>query len=261
MRKSSWLAWSYLACSLLGGACVGPSAAERPLTVFAASSLQESLDAATKAWEAQGGRHVVVSYAASSTLARQIEQGAQADVFISADADWMDYLQDHKLIEPASRFVLVRNALVLIAPANSTVRTVDLHSPHAVLDALGIGRIAVAETASVPAGRYAKQSLEKLRLWLLLSARLAQADNVRAALEFVARGEAPLGIVYLTDARAEPRVGIVAVFADNTHAPIVYPAARTMAADPKSAADFLAFLRTPEAVAIFRHAGFADGLR
>lgn len=255
MRRMSWLA-----CLLLGLSCTTLAhAAERPFTVFAAASLQESLDAVAKAWEAQGGRHVVVSYAASSVLARQIEQGAQADVFISADNDWMDYLQDRKQIEPASRFVLVRNALVLIAPVTSTVRVVDLNSQTSVLAALGQGRLAVAETASVPAGRYAKQALEKLKLWLALSAHLAQGDNVRAALEYVGRGEASLGIVYLTDARAEPRVHIVAVFPDKTHAPILYPAARTITADAKVAAAFLAFLRTPHAVAIFRRAGFTDG--
>lgn len=252
MRGPSWLA-----CLLLAACCATAAAAARPLTVFAAASLQESLDAAAQAWEAHGGKHVVLSYAASSTLARQIEQGAQADVFVSADAGWMDYLQDRKLIEPASRFVLVRNTLVLVTATNSTVHAVDLNSPKSMLAALGRGRLAVAETAGVPAGRYAKQALEKLGLWPALSTHLAQADNVRAALEFVARGEAPLGIVYLTDARAEPRVRIVAVFPDKTHAPIVYPAARTISADAKVAADFLAFLRAPQAVAIFRRAGFA----
>jgi molybdate transport system substrate-binding protein len=128
-----------------------------------------------------------------------------------------------------------------------------------VLAALGTGRLAVAETASVPAGRYARQALQKLKLWPALSARLAQADNVRAALEYVARDETPLGIVYLTDARAEPRVRVVATFPDTTHAPIVYPAARTLTANAKDAADFLAFLRAPQAVAIFRRAGFGDG--
>jgi molybdate transport system substrate-binding protein len=254
MRGKSWLA-GLLLCLCCGRV----DAAVRPLTVFAAASLQESLDAVAKAWEARGGRHVVLSYAASSTLARQIEQGAQADVFVSADDVWMDYLRDRKQIEPASRFVLVRNALVLIAPIHSRVRAVDLGSPPAVLAALGTGRLAVAETASVPAGRYARQALQKLKLWPALSARLAQADNVRAALEYVARDETPLGIVYLTDARAEPRVRVVATFPDTTHAPIVYPAARTLTANAKDAADFLAFLRAPQAVAIFRRAGFGDG--
>ena len=255
MRGTTWFA------GLLLCLCCTTIAAARPLTVFAAASLQESLDAVAKSWEAHGGQHVVLSYAASSVLARQIEQGAQADVFVSADIDWMDYLQDRKLIEPASRFVLVRNALVLIAPIHSSVRAVDLNARPSVLAALGRGRLAVAETASVPAGRYAKQALENLGLWPALSTHLAQGDNVRAALEYVARGEAPLGIVYATDAHAEPRVRIVAVFADKLHAPIVYPAARTASADPKSAAAFLAYLRTPRIAALFRRAGFADGRR
>lgn len=254
MRGTTWLAGL-----LLGLCCTTVAAAGRPLSVFAAASLQESLDAAAKSWEAHGGRQVVLSYAASSVLARQIEQGAQADVFISADTDWMDYLQHRNLIEPASRFVLVRNALVLIAPVHSGVRAVDLNALRSVLAALGHGRLAVAETASVPAGRYAKQALQKLKLWPALSAHLAQGDNVRAALEYVARGEAPLGIVYATDARAEPRVRIVAVFADTLHAPIVYPAARTLTAEMKDSADFLAFLRSAPAIAIFRSAGFVDG--
>jgi molybdate transport system substrate-binding protein len=240
--------------------CAVVSAADRPLTVFAAASLKESLDNVEHAWEAAGNRKIVVSYAASSALARQIEQGAPADVFISADSQWMDYLRDRKLIEPASRFVLVRNALVLVAPANSNLASIDPSRKDAVLAALGNGRFAIAESSSVPAGIYAKQSLEKLGLWNSVSARLAQGENVRAALEYVARGDTPLGIVYLTDARAEPRVKVLATLPDKTHDPIVYPAARTAsAADPKEAAAFLAFLRGKQAVAIFRAAGFADG--
>ena len=234
-------------------------AADRPLTVFAAASLRESLDKVEQAWEAEGHGKVVMSYAASSALAKQIEQGAPADVFISADTEWMDYLQDRKLIEPASRFVLVRNALVLIAPATSPLKSLDPASKHDVLAALGSNRLAVAETSSVPAGMYAKQALQKLGLWDAVSAHLAQGENVRAALEYVARGDTPLGIVYLTDARAEPRVKVLAVFAEKTHGKILYPAARTIAADPKSAAAFLEFLRGKQAVAIFRNAGFVDG--
>jgi molybdate transport system substrate-binding protein len=240
--------------------CVSASAAERPLTVFAAASLRESLDTVAHAWETAGHGKVVVSYAASSALAKQIEQGAPADVFVSADSEWMDYLQDRKLIEPASRFVLVRNALVLIAPATSKLKSLDPSKHGELLAVLGTGRLAVAETSSVPAGKYARQSLEKLGLWNAVVARLAQGENVRAALEFVARGDTPLGIVYVTDARAEPRVRILATFADKTHMPILYPAARTSsAADPKTAAAFLEFLRGKQAVAIFRRAGFIDG--
>lgn len=249
-----------IACLLVFLCCAPASAAERPLTVFAAASLRESLDAVAQAWEVDGHGKIVVSYAASSALAKQVEQGAPADVFVSADVEWMDYLQDRKLIEPASRFVLVRNALVLIAPATSTLKSLDPSKHGALLAALDSGRLAVAETTSVPAGKYARQSLEKLGLWNAVAMRLAQGENVRAALEFVARGDTPLGIVYLTDARAEPRVKILATFTDTTHASIVYPAARTTGAtDPKAAAAFLEFLRGKQAVAIFRRAGFTDG--
>jgi molybdate transport system substrate-binding protein len=239
--------------------CTAASGADRPLTVFAAASLRESLDKVDQAWEAQGHGKVVVSYAASSVLAKQVEQGAPADVFISADSEWMDYLQDRKLIEPASRFVLVRNALVLIAPAASPLKSLDPSKQGELLAALGTGRLAVAETSSVPAGKYARQSLEKLGLWNAVVAHLAQGENVRAALEYVARGDTPLGIAYLTDARAEPRVKVLAVFAEKTHEKILYPAARTIAAEPKAAAAFLEFLRGKQAVAIFRGAGFVDG--
>jgi molybdate transport system substrate-binding protein len=239
--------------------CTTAHGADRPLTVFAAASLRESLDKVEQAWEAQGHGKVVVSYAASSALAKQIEQGAPADVFISADNEWMDYLQDRKLIEPASRFVLVRNALVLIAPAASPLKSIDPANRHDMLAALGNGRLAVAETSSVPAGKYTRQALERLGLWNAVVARLAQGENVRAALEYVARGDTPLGIVYLSDAGAEPRVKVLAVFAEKTHEKILYPAARTIAAEPKAAAGFLAFLRGKQSVAIFRSAGFIDG--
>ncbi len=254
--------FSLVACFVLmvvaSSASMQAVAAERPLTVFAAASMQESLDAVARAWEAKGGRRVVVSYAASSTLARQIAQGAQAEIFISADAQWMDYLRDTKLIEPSSSFILVRNALVLVAPMDSPVKSIDLSSPAALLAALGNGRLAVAETGSVPAGIYARQALTSLRLWTSVSSKLAQAENVRAALAFVALKEAPLGIVYATDALAEPRVRVVATFAAKTHKPIVYPAARTVVADPREAAKFLAFLRSRQASAIFRKSGFID---
>ncbi|HTA64957.1 MAG TPA: molybdate ABC transporter substrate-binding protein [Xanthomonadaceae bacterium] len=241
--------------------CAAVSAADhRPLTVFAAASLKESLDNAEHAWEAAGHAKAVVSYAASSALAKQIEQGAPADVFISADNQWMDYLQDKKLVEPASRFVLVRNGLVLVAPTTSALSSLDPGKRDAVLSALGSGRLAVAETSSVPAGIYAKQALQKLGLWDAVSAHLAQGENVRATLEYVARGDTPLGIVYLTDAKAEPRVKVLATFDARTHEPIVYPAARTTAAaDPKTAAAFLEFLRGKQATDAFHAAGFADG--
>jgi len=236
-----------------------PALAQPPLsvqiTVFAAASLKESLDAVAAEWTRQSGQKVVVSYAASSALAKQIEQGAPAEAFISADEESMDYLQQRNLIDPATRFDLVGNRLVLIAPAASAWHSVSL-SPASLLRALGPGRLAVAETTSVPAGRYAKQSLLKLGLWDAVSSRLAQGDNVRAALAFVAQEEAPLGVVYATDAQAEPKVRVVATFPDDTHDPIVYPVARVANADATASAGFLKFLRSSEAKAIFQRAGF-----
>ena len=225
------------------------------IAVFAAASLKESLDEAAGAWTRQSGQKIVLSYAASSALARQIEQGAPADVFIAADGQWMDYLQQRQLVAAESRFVLVGNRLVLIAPASSKLRVLPLKYAS-VRQALGAGRLAVAETGSVPAGMYAKQSLLKLGLWNTVAGQLAQGDNVRAAMAFVALGEAPLGIVYATDAQAEPRVRVVATFSDASHEPIRYPAARTTRADAAATAGFLAFLRGAPAQAIFRRAGF-----
>ncbi len=233
------------------------SAAPEPMTVFAASSLKESLDAVAVAWTAQSGQKVVVSYAASSALAKQIEQAAPADVFISADTEWMEYLAERKAVDAASRFDLVRNQLVLVAPAAGGPAHVALRGA-ALAQALGAdGRLAVAETQNVPAGRYARQSLTALGLWDGVAAHLAPAENVRAALAFVARGESPLGIVYETDARAEPRVRVVARFPDNSHAPIVYPAARVAASPRARAGGFLAYLHSVGARAIFLRAGFS----
>ncbi len=259
--QSTLFASIVLCLSAFAAPCTAASRATaaqpEPLTVFAAASLKESLDAVTVAWTARSGQKVVVSYAASSALARQIEQAAPADVFISADAEWMEYLAARHRIDPASRFALVRNALVLVSPAKGGATRVALE-PAAIAQALGTnGRLAVAETDNVPAGKYAKQSLTALGLWPALSARLAPADNVRAALAFVARGEAPLGIVYETDARAEPSVRVVARFPASSHAPIVYPAARVATSPVARSADFLAFLRGPRASAIFLRAGFS----
>lgn len=226
------------------------------LTVFAAASMKESLDAVSADWTRRSGQKVVISYAASSALARQIEQGAPADLFVSADEEWMDYLQERKQIDAASRFLLVGNSLVLIAPAGSKLKALKLDRPGELLAALGDGRLACAETASVPAGRYAKQSLEKLGLWTSVSNRLAQGENVRSAMAFVARGEAPLGIVYATDAMAEPKVRVIARFPESSHDPILYPVARISTSESAKSAKFLAFLRGTQARAIFRRAGF-----
>jgi molybdate transport system substrate-binding protein len=224
------------------------------VTVFAAASLKNALDAIADAFTHETGKRVAISYAASSALARQIEHGAPADVFISADLDWMDYLQARNLIKPDTRRNLVGNRIVLVGPSGRG-DVIDL-KPGALAAALGDGRLAMANVAAVPAGKYGKAALEHLGLWSEVAARLAQSENVRAALTFVARGEAPLGIVYESDARAEPRVRVAARFPESSHPPIVYPAALTRASTRSDAARFLQTLRTPASAAILAREGF-----
>jgi len=226
------------------------------VTVFAAASLKNVLDDISTQYTEQTGKKVVVSYAGSSALAKQIEQGAPADVFISADLEWMDYLAQKSLIRSDTRVNLLGNHLVLIAPAQSPV-TLKIAKGFDLSGAIGESKIAMADVKSVPAGKYGKASLEALGVWAAVENKVAQADNVRAALAFVARGEAALGIVYQTDARAEPKVTIVDVFPDDTHPAIVYPAALT--ATPRNADDaagFLKFLESPGARQVFERAGF-----
>lgn len=230
-------------------------AAARELVVFAAASLQESLDAIGARWAAARGLPPPrFAYAGSGALARQIEQGAPAQLFVSADEAWMDVLESRETLQPGSRRVIASNRLVLVAPATAPAGPLAL-APPALAARLGDGRLAVADTAAVPAGRYAREALATLGLWDGVAGRLAEADSVRGALAFVARGEAPLGVVYATDARVEPRVRVLAVFPDGSHAPIRYPAALLRGAGPE-AADLLAFLSGPEARAVFAGAGF-----
>ncbi len=230
--------------------------AQPPLTVFAAASLKESLDEAASAYRQASGTEVRVSYAASSALARQIEQGAPADVFFSADLEWMDYLQQRKRVDPAQRRNLLGNRLVLVAPAAGAAK-VDPAAPGSIARALGSdGRLAVGLTASVPAGKYAKASLQQLGQWDGVKSRLAEAESVRAALMLVARGEVPLGIVYGSDARAEPKVRVVATFPADSHPPIVYPVAALNGSRQADAGAFVAWLATPPARAIFERHGF-----
>lgn len=235
-----------------GGATPGP-----PLTVLAAASLKEALDAAAAAYAADSGQAVQVSYAASSALARQIEQRAPADVFLSADREWMDWLQARDLVDPATRRDLLGNTLVLIAPADSAGAPPTLAAGTDLGPLLGDhGRIALAMTASVPAGKYAKAAFESLGMWDALAPRVAETENVRAALLLVARREAPLGVVYGSDALAEPRVRVLATFPDASHPAIVYPAARVAASTHPSAAGFVDWLASDAADAIFRRHGF-----
>ena len=241
--------------SLLAGLAATPglgwAEAAGPL-VFAAASLQDVLPAAA----ATSGLQPRFSFGASSALARQIEQGAPADLFLSADLDWMDYLDQRGLIVRASRRNLLSNQLVLIAPAASTVR-LRIGAGMPLARALGEGRLARADPAAVPAGRYARAALTALRVWDSVATRLAPADNVRGALAFVARGECPLGVVYATDARADPRVRVVDVFPESSHPPIVYPGAVVSGGRSQAAgAAVLGALQSPPAAAIFRRAGF-----
>lgn len=229
--------------------------AAQPVTVFAAASLQESLTAAGAAWTARSGTAVKFSFGASSAIARQIDQGAPADVFLSADEAWMDWLEGRNGIVPATRRRLLSSPLVLIAPAGAkTALKIGPGMPLA--KALAGGRLAVADTTFVPAGKYARASLTSLGVWTSVEDRLLPGENVRAALAYVARGEAPLGIVYATDARAEPRVKVVGVFPESSHPPIIYPGAVTARSRNSGAAAFLGFLQGTQAGAIFKRYGF-----
>lgn len=251
-------------CALLAASAVALAAsgdahaADAPLTVFAAASLKESMDEAAAAYQAATGQAVRVSYAASSALARQIEQGAPADVFVSADLDWMDRLQARTLVDAGSRSELLGNRLVLVAPASSAARPVALRKGLDLRPLLGErGRIALGMVDSVPAGKYARAAFESLGMWQAIEPRVAGVENVRAALMLVARGEAPLGVVYASDARAEPRVRVLATFPADAHPEIVYPAARVAASRHPHAAGFVAWLQRPEARAIFLRHGFS----
>jgi len=234
-----------------------PAAAQDTLTVFAAASLRNALDETDAAFSKATGIKVVASYAASSALAKQIEQGAPADVYVSADLKWMDYLSERKLIKPDSRVNLLGNRLVLIAPQDSKLSHVDIDKGFDIARLAGNGRIAVADVKAVPAGLYAKAALQSLDAWQAAEGKLAMAENVRATLAFVARGETPIGIVYATDAKIEPKVKIVGQFPEGSHPPVTYPAAVTAASKNAAAARYLAFLRTSAAKAIFERYGFS----
>ena len=241
------------AAGLLAAVLMGGAAHAAPVTVFAAASLKNALDEVGAEYEKAGGE-ARFSYAASSAIARQIEQGAPADVYVSADSDWMKYLAERKLIVAASRRDLLTNRLALIAPAGSKV-ALKVGKGMPLAKTLGAGRLAVAGP-DVPAGKYAKASLTALGVWDSVSGKLVQAENVRAALQFVARGETPLGIVYDTDAKVEPKVRIVGLFPEGSHPKIVYPAAVVASSKNPDAAKFLAFMSSPKAAAVFRKYGF-----
>lgn len=231
------------------------AARAQDIVVFAAASLQNALDDAVHRFEQQGGTPVKVSYAASSQLAKQIENGAPADIFISADLDWMDYLQKRNLIKPATRHNLLGNQLVLVAPSGSGVK-VNIKPGFDLVGLLKGGRLAMADPDSVPAGKYGKAALEKLGVWQSVAPHVAGAENVRAALLYVDRRETPLGIVYRTDAASDPNVEIAGVFPEDTHLPIIYPIAVTAASTNPAAVKFLVFLESPATRPAFEKQGF-----
>ena len=232
------------------------AAQDRGPVVLAAASLQESLTEAADAWAAKGHPKPVLSFAASSALARQVMAGAPADLFLSADEPWMDAVAKAGLLRPGSRVTLLGNRLVLIAPVSSPVRVTPARG-FPLAKALGAGRLAVADPDAVPAGKYAKAALTRLGVWTSVAGRLAPAENVRAALALVERGAAPLGIVYATDARASRAVRVAGVFPASSHPPIRYPVAVLKASRHRDAAAFRAFLLSRQARAIFVRHGFS----
>lgn len=228
---------------------------DRHVLVYAAASLKTTLDEVNAHFQHETGHRVVVSYGASSTLAKKIEGGAPADVFISADMDWMNDLAERRLIDAATRVALLGNRIVLVTPASAR-REVAIVPNFPLATLLGNGRLAMAEPDSVPAGRYGKAALERLGVWTSVQSKIAPAEDVRAALALVARGEAPFGIVYQTDALEEPKVAIAGVFPTETHPPIVYPVAVLARSRNDAARSYVEYLRSQSARVIFERQGF-----
>ena len=233
-----------------------PQAQEKSVTIFAAASMKNALDEINVGFIRKASIKTVTSYAATSALMRQIEQGAPADIFISADLEWMDYGIKNKLIDPSTRVNLLGNRLVLIAPKNSKITTVKLEKGFDLAKLVGDGRIATGEVKSVPVGRYAVAALEKLGMWSSVEKRMAMVENVRVALTLVARGEAELGIVYATDAKVEPGVKIVAHFPAGSHPEIIYPVAATVTANA-NAPRYIDYLQTGISKFVFEKQGFS----
>jgi len=255
MRSNRIVHAFVVVCTLLfGGQVFAAEQGNAAITVFAAASLTNVLQDLGDAFTKDSSIPVRFSFAASSALARQIENGAPAEIFFSADLDWMDYLQARNLIQPATRHDLIGNQLVLIAPVESKV-SLKIEPHFMLVETLGKGHLATGDPDSVPVGRYAKEALTNLGVWDAVSARLVRADSVRSALAFVDRGEAVLGIVYATDALVDKNVRVVDTFPAGSHMPIVYPAALTKAAKAPAAL-FLGFVRGPAGDIAFKHYGF-----
>jgi molybdate transport system substrate-binding protein len=253
--RRSWLALSVAAVLAWAAGPIPAAAQGKDVLVFAAASLKNALDEVAAQWQRASGKQVKISYAASNTLIKQIEQGAPADIFISADLDRMDYGAQKNLIKPDTRSNLLGNRLVLVAPKDASL-SVDIKLGLDLAALLKGGRLSMANVDAVPAGKYGKTALEKLGAWDGVKDKIAQADNVRAALLMVSRGEAPLGIVYQTDAAADPSVKIVATFPENTHPPITYPFALTKDSTNPDAAAFLNYIKSPAARPAFEKQGF-----
>lgn len=234
-----------------------PAAAIETLSVFAAASLRNALDDANRAFRKISGVKIIASYAASSALAKQIEQGAPTDVYVSANIKWMDYLSEKNLIDAPTRVNLLGNALVLIAPTSSKLDHIAIGKGFDIAKLAGDGRIAIANVKAVPAGLYAKAALENLGAWQAAEPKLAMAENVRATLAYVARSETPLGIVYATDAKVEPKVKTIGVFPQDSHPPVTYPVAATADSKNPYVKRYLSFLRSSAAKAIFEKYGFS----
>ena len=255
MRKTA--VFTRLVAALIAlSTLTGTASAADAICVFAAASLRNAIDELDTAYSKATGLKVTASYAASSALVKQIEQGAPADVVISADIEWMDYAAAHKLIKADTRVNLLGNSLVLVAAKDSRLGPVDIARGFDIAKLAGGGRIAVANVQTVPAGRYAREALQALGAWAAAEPKLAMAENVRAALAYVARGETAIGIVYATDAKAEPGVKVIGTLPESSHPPVIYPVAATVAAKP-GAARYLDFLRTNAAKAIFERYGFS----
>jgi molybdate transport system substrate-binding protein len=238
------------------GAATAAHSQVKSITVFAAASMMDALDDVNVTFTTRTGIKVATSYDASSVLIKQIEGGASADVFVSADVKWMDYGVEKKIINESTRINLFGNVLVLIAAKDSKIDHVDIKPGFDLAKLAGDGQIATGDVRAVPVGLYAKAALENLGVWSSVESKMAMTVNVRAALAYVARGEAPLGIVYATDAEIEPRVKVVGVFPDNSHDPIIYPVAATVNAKPETMR-YLAFLRSATTKALFEGYGFS----
>ena len=232
-------------------------AQEQPILVFAAASLKNALDEVAAEWTKANKTEVKISYAASSALAKQLENGAPADIFVSADLKWMDYVADKKLVKANTRQNLLGNTLVLIARKDGKFNEIKIAPNFDLAGMLGKDRLAVGQVDSVPAGVYAKAALEKLGIYKSVESKLAQAENVRVALAYVSRGETPLGIVYATDAASEPQVTVIGTFPESSHPAIVYPVAQIETSKNPKAAEFLKSLGSPPAQAIFKKHGFS----